>query len=45
VTREETHEEIESNIQEATKKLEEIKTDLTGAGLPEKIHIRRGRPS
>jgi nucleotide-binding universal stress UspA family protein len=44
VTKGETHEEIESNVQEATKKLEEIKTDLAGAGLPVKIHIRLGRP-
>ena len=44
VTKGETHEEIESNIQEATKRHEEIKTDLAGAGLPVKIHIRLGRP-
>jgi nucleotide-binding universal stress UspA family protein len=44
VTKEETHEEVESNVQEATKKLEEIKTDLSGAGLSIKIHIRLGRP-
>ena len=44
VTKGETHKEIESNVQEATKKLEEIKTDLAGAGLPVKIHIRLGRP-
>ena len=45
MTREETHEEIESNVQDATKNLEEIKTDLSDTGLPVKIHIRRGRPS
>ena len=45
VTKEETHEDIESNVQEATKKLEEIKTNLAGAGLSIKIHIRLGRPS
>jgi nucleotide-binding universal stress UspA family protein len=44
VTKDETHEEVESNVQEATKKLEEIKTDLAGAGLSIKIHIRLGRP-
>ena len=44
VTKGETHEEIEANVQEATKKLEKIKTDLTGAGLTIKIHIRLGRP-
>jgi nucleotide-binding universal stress UspA family protein len=40
----ETHEDIESNIREAPKKPGEIKTDLTGAGLSVKIHIRPGRP-
>jgi nucleotide-binding universal stress UspA family protein len=45
VTKGETHEEIESNVSEATKKLEELKTDLTGAGLSVKIHIRLGRPA
>ncbi len=45
VTKGETHEEIESNVSEATKKLEKIKTDLTGAGLTVKIHIRLGRPA
>jgi nucleotide-binding universal stress UspA family protein len=45
VTKGETHEDIESNVQEATKKLEEIKTNLAGAGLSIKIHIRLGRPS
>ena len=45
VTKGETHEEIESNIQEATKKLEEIKTGLAGAGRTVKIHIRLGRPT
>ena len=44
VTTGETHEEVESNFQEATKKLEEIKTDLAGAGLSVKIHIRPGQP-
>jgi nucleotide-binding universal stress UspA family protein len=44
VTKGETHKDIESNVQEATKKLEEIKTDLTGAGLSVKTHIRLGRP-
>jgi nucleotide-binding universal stress UspA family protein len=45
VTKEETHEDIESNVQEATKKLEEIKTNLAGAGPSIKIHIRQDRPS
>jgi len=45
VTKGETHKEIEVNVQEATKKLEEITTDLTGAGLTAKIHIRLGRPT
>lgn len=44
MTKGETHKDIESNVQEATKKLEEIKTDLTGAGLSVKTHIRLGRP-
>ena len=44
VTRGETHEEIESNVREATKKPDEIKTVLAGAGLTVKIHIRLGRP-
>jgi len=37
LTKGETHEDIESNVQEATKKLEEIKTNLAGAGLSIKI--------
>jgi len=45
VTKGETHEEIDSNVQEATKKLEEIKTDPASTGLPVKIHIRMGRPA
>jgi nucleotide-binding universal stress UspA family protein len=40
----ETHGDIASNILEAPKKPGEIKTDLTGAGLSVKIHIRLGRP-
>jgi nucleotide-binding universal stress UspA family protein len=44
VTKGETHEEIEETVQKATKKLEEIKTDLASAGLRVKIHIRLGRP-
>jgi len=44
ITKGETHEEIESNVVEATKKLEEIKTDLASAGLTATIHIRLGRP-
>ena len=45
VTKGETHEEVESNVHEATKKLEAIKTDLAGAGLSVKIHVRLGRPT
>lgn len=45
VTKGETHEEIESNIQDATKKLEEIKTGLANEGLTVKMHIRVGRPA
>jgi nucleotide-binding universal stress UspA family protein len=45
VTKGETQEEVESNVYEATKKLEEIKSDLAGAGLSVKIHIRLGRPT
>ena len=45
VTKGESQEEIESNINEATKKLEEIINDLTGAGLSVRIHIRLGRPT
>jgi nucleotide-binding universal stress UspA family protein len=45
VTKGETQEEVESNVREATKKLEEIKSDLAGAGLSVKIHIRLGRPT
>jgi len=44
VTKGETQAEIESNVQEATKRLEEIKTEITGAGLSVKSHIRLGRP-
>ena len=45
MTKGETHEEINSNVQEAPKKPEEINTDLASAGLPVKIHIRLGRPA
>ena len=45
MTKGETHEDIESNVQEATKKLEEIKTNLAGAGPSIKIHIHKDRPS
>ena len=43
MTKGETYEDIESNVQEATKKLEEIKTNLAGAGLSIKIFFRLGR--
>jgi nucleotide-binding universal stress UspA family protein len=45
VTKGETQEEVESNINEATKKLEEIINDLTSNALSVKIHIRLGRPT
>ncbi len=45
VTKGETQDEIESNVHEATKKLEEIKSNLAGAGLSVKIHVRLGRPT
>ena len=45
VTKGETKEEVESNIQEATKKLAVIINDLTGAGLSVKVHVRLGRPT
>jgi len=45
VTTGETHNEVEANVQEATKKLKAIKTDLTGAGLTVKTHVRLGRPT
>ncbi len=45
VTKGETQEEVESNINEATTKLGEIIDDLVGAGLSVKVHIRLGRPT
>ncbi|MDD1717772.1 MAG: universal stress protein [Methanoregulaceae archaeon] len=45
VTRGETREEIDANVREATKKLEAIKSELAGAGLSVKVHIRLGRPT
>ena len=45
VTRGESKEEVESNIKEATKNLEELINDLTGAGLSVRVHIRLGRPT
>jgi nucleotide-binding universal stress UspA family protein len=45
VTKGETKEEIESNIEEATKNLQGIINDLTGAGLNVRVHIRLGRPT
>jgi len=44
VTKGETHKDIASDVLEATKKPDEIKTDLTGAGFSVKIHIHLGRP-
>jgi nucleotide-binding universal stress UspA family protein len=45
VTKGETKQEVESNIQEATKNLEVITNDLTSAGLYVRVHIRLGRPT
>jgi len=45
VTREDPLEEIELNVQEATKKLEEIKNQSYWCLAPVKIQIRPGRPS
>lgn len=45
VTKGETQEEVESNVQEATKKLEEIKGGLGRAGISVKVHVRLGRPT
>jgi len=44
VTKGETQEEIDANVQEATRKLDEIKTNLTGAAIQVQTHIRLGRP-
>ncbi|MDJ1423218.1 MAG: universal stress protein [Candidatus Methanoperedens sp.] len=44
VDRGETQEEIEANVQEAKKKLEDIKEDLSKAGLRVKAHICVGSP-
>jgi nucleotide-binding universal stress UspA family protein len=45
VTKGETQEEVESNVLEATRKLEQMKSDLAGAGLSVKTHVRLGRPT
>jgi nucleotide-binding universal stress UspA family protein len=45
MTKGETNEEVESNSEEATKKLEKIINDLSGAGLSVKVHILLGRPT
>lgn len=45
VTKGESKEEVESNINEATKNLEKIINNLTGAGLSVRVHIRLGRPT
>ena len=45
VTKGETEEEIESSIQEAKKKLDPIKADLSSIGLHIKEHVRVGRPA
>lgn len=45
VTKGETKDEVESNIEEATAKLEKIISNLSGAGLSVKVHLRLGRPT
>ena len=45
VTKGETHEEIDANMEKAQITLDKIKTDLVSAGLTVKIHIRQGRPA
>lgn len=44
VDRGETQEEIEANVREAKKKLEDIKEDLGKAGLRVKVYVRAGSP-
>jgi len=45
VTKGGTEEEIEANIQDAKKKLEEIKDELVAAGLNVEDHVRVGHPA
>ncbi len=45
VTKGETKEEIETNVQEAKKKLEEIKDELSGADIKVKDYVRVGSPA
>jgi len=45
VTKGETHEEIEANVEKAKISLDKMKTELVSSGLPIKIHIRLGRPA
>jgi nucleotide-binding universal stress UspA family protein len=45
VTKGETDEEIEANVQEAKKKLEDIKDELSGADFKVKDYVRVGRPA
>jgi len=44
VTKGETEEEIEANVQEAKKKLEDIKGELSGADFEVKAYVRVGSP-
>jgi nucleotide-binding universal stress UspA family protein len=44
VTKGETTEEIEANVEEAKKKLEDIKKELSSAGFKVKDHVRVGSP-
>lgn len=45
VTKGETEEEIEANVQEAKKMLDEIKDELSNAGFNVKEHVRVGSPA
>ncbi len=44
VSKGETEEEIEENVKEAKKKLEDIKEELSGAGFKVNCHVRVGSP-
>jgi nucleotide-binding universal stress UspA family protein len=45
VTKGETHEEIEVNVEKAKITLDKMKTELVSSGLPVKIHVCLGRPA
>jgi len=44
VTKGETHEEIEANVSEAKKRLEDIRKEFISAGLKAKAHVHVGNP-